>query len=72
MESANTFKAHGTLDLHEPQPFRDVKTTFDAEVDLQAEDSLVEARSDDGDAWSEIVTAGLVRACKCRFTISGK
>lgn len=61
MERSQSFVAGIIVDMEMPDRFTtDVKSTIAGRVDLTKRESTFEARSDDGDRWSEIVVADTV------------
>jgi hypothetical protein len=59
MEESGPFAVEMTIDLEMPEPLTSVESTIYGRIDLSAGRSTFEGRSDDGDAWTELVVEGV-------------
>jgi hypothetical protein len=59
IEESGPFAVEMTIDLEMPEPLTSVESTIHGRIDLSAGRSTFEGRSDDGDAWTELVVEGV-------------
>jgi hypothetical protein len=59
MEESGPFAVEMILDLEMPESLTSVESTIHGQIDLSAGRSTFEGRSDDGDAWTELVVDGV-------------
>jgi len=59
MEESGPFAVEMILDLEMPESLTSVESTIHGRIDLSAGRSTFEGRSDDGDAWTELVVDGV-------------
>jgi hypothetical protein len=59
MEESGPFAVEMTIDLEMPEPLTSVESTIHGRIDLSAGRSTFEGRSNDEDAWTELVAEGV-------------
>jgi len=59
MQQSGPFAVEMNLDLEMPEPLTSVESTIHGRIDLSAGKSTFQVRSDDGDAWTELVVDGV-------------
>ena len=59
MEESGPFAVEMTIDLEMPEPLTSVESTIHGRIDLSAGRSTFQGRSDDEDAWTELVVEGV-------------